>query len=287
MAIETYRATRGAAAVAAARAAELAPAPSGYTIEVRFIGGLTDRQKDAFKGAADRWTRAIIGDLPDVLDDDGQLINNLVILAQGAPIDGVGRILGQAGPSILRPANAGPAAFLPAKGEMTFDTADLANMEANGTLDDVIAHEMGHVIGIGTIWHLKKLLRGAGTARPTFVGVNAMREYGTLKGTKPTRVPVEDEGGSGTRDSHWDDDKFVNELMTGFVNPSSNPLSRMTIASLQDMGYTVDLSAAEPYTLPNGVATATAIRRGAVHVAGEETVVLRRIPIVLPEENLV
>ena len=75
--------------------------------------------------------------------------------------------------------------------------------------------------------------------------------------------------------------------MTGFVNPSSNPLSRMTIASLQDMGYTVDFSAAEPYTLPNGAATTAAIRRGAVHVAGEETVVLRRIPIVLPEENLV
>src|SRR5215211_338931 len=138
MPIETYRARKGAAAVAAAGPT---PAPSGYTIEVRFLGGLTQRQKDAFKGAADRWTRAITGDLPDVLDDNGQLINNLVILAQGAPIDGVGSILGQAGPSILRPANAGPAAFLPAKGEMTFDTADLANMEANGTLDDVIAHE--------------------------------------------------------------------------------------------------------------------------------------------------
>ena len=35
---------------------------------------------------------------------------------------------------------------------MSFDTADLAQMAADGTLVDVITHEMGHVIGIGTIW---------------------------------------------------------------------------------------------------------------------------------------
>src|SRR5215210_2428054 len=180
MAIETYRARRGAAAAVTAGPA---PAPSGYTIEVRFMGGLNDTQKSAFKKAADRWTRAITGDLPDVLDDNGQLINNLVILAQGAPIDGVGSILGQAGPSILRPANAGAAAFLPAKGEMTFDTDDLANMEANGTLDDVIAHEMGHCVGVGErVWRLKRVLKHAGASNPTFVGANAEREFGALKG---------------------------------------------------------------------------------------------------------
>jgi len=284
MPIETYRARKGAAAIDATGAV---PAPSGYTIEVRFMGGLTQRQKDAFKGAADRWTRAITGDLPDVLDDNGQLINNLVILAQGAPIDGVGSILGQAGPSILRPANAGQAAFLPAKGEMTFDTADLANMEANGTLDDVITHEMGHVIGIGTIWDLKKLLQNAGTSNPTFVGTNAQREFGALRGAEPQPVPVESHGGLGTRDSHWSDSLFGNELMTGFVSSPPNPLSRMTIASLQDMGYTVDLNTAEAYALPTNAAAAVANGGNVVHLASEKTMVLRRIPIVLPDEALV
>jgi len=286
MAIETYHARNGAAV---AGTAGLAPARSGYTIEVRFMGGLTDRQKSAFKKAADRWTRAITGDLPDVLDDNGQLINNLVILAQGAPIDGVGKILGQAGPSILRPANAGPAAFLPAKGEMTFDTDDLANMEANGTLDDVITHEMGHVagFGIGMVWNRKRLLKHAGTSNPTFVGANAEREFGALKGTGPKPVPVESHGGPGTRDSHWSDSVFGNELMTGFVSGPPNPLSRMTIASMQDLGYTVDLGAAEPYTLPTSAAAAVARGANVIHLVGEETMVLRRIPIVLPDEALV
>jgi hypothetical protein len=283
MAVETYRASKGVEVPAAGMAAGAA-AISGYTIEVRFLGGLTEGQKAAFKAAADRWTRAIIGDLPDILDDNGSLINNLVILAQGSPIDRVGNILGQAGPSLLRPRSAGAAAFLPAKGEMTFDTADLANMEANGTLNDVITHEMGHVIGIGTVWDRKGLLKGAGTTKPTFVGPNAMREFGVLKGIGPTSVLVEQNGGSGTRDSHWDDETFRNELMTGFVNPTNNPLSKMTIASLEDMGYQVDLAAAEPYSLPGPSAVAGA---GAIELAGEKTVVLPRIPIVLPDDHLV
>src|SRR6185312_5784090 len=104
----------GGAAVAEREAA----GPSPYTIEVRFLGGLTQRQIDAFKAAADRWSRVIVGDLPSVTAD-GELIDDLLILAEGANIDGPGHILGQAGPTRLRPSTAGPSAFLPAKGRMT------------------------------------------------------------------------------------------------------------------------------------------------------------------------
>lgn len=286
MPVEVYVATKGAA-MAPVGAAPGAPAAAGYTIEIRFLGGLTDRQKSAFKKAANRWTKAIIGDLPDVLDENGRLINNLVVLAQGAPIDGVGSVLGQAGPSLLRPAKAGRAAFLPAKGEMTFDSADLASMETNGTLDDVIAHEMGHVIGVGTIWQQKGFLRGAGGATPTFIGPLAQLEFGKLKGGGPTPVPVENHGGPGTRDSHWSDGLFGNELMTGFVAGPPNPLSRMTIASLSDLGYTVDFNAAETYTLPHGAIAVAAGSAGTTHLAGPATTMLGRIPIILPDDHLV
>ena len=114
MAVELYRARRGAEIPHAAAAV-----PGGYTIEVVFLGdGLTVGQKAAFKRAADRWTHAIIGDLPDVVVG-GETINNLRITAQGTEIDGVGNILGQAGPNRLRPKNAGNAAFLPATGSST------------------------------------------------------------------------------------------------------------------------------------------------------------------------
>ena len=141
---------------------------------------------------------------------------------------------------------------------MSFDTADLAQMQANGTLVDVITHEMGHVIGIGTIWKDKGLLAGAGSTDPTFTGANAKREYGILRGTGATVVPVENIGGPGTRDSHWRESVFRNELMSGFIAAPNNPISKMTVASLKDLGYVVNLNAAEPYALPNLMALAEA-----------------------------
>ena len=182
---ESYTAHSSVKAGASARAIL-----SAYKIEVRFLGGLTTAQKNAFKSAADRWTKVIVGDVPSVLAD-GEMIDDLLILAQGVNIDGPGQILGQAGPTHLRPASAGVNAFLPAKGIMSFDTADLAQMQSNGTLLDVITHEMGHVVGIGTIWTNKGLLVGGTTLNPTFKGTNAKTEYGILKSTGPVAVPVE------------------------------------------------------------------------------------------------
>ena len=242
--VETYIAHASVRAGASAAAVQ-----SAYKIEVRFLGGLTSAQKNAFKKAADRWSKVIIGDVPSVLVGR-EVVDDLLIEAQGVSIDGPGQILGQAGPTNLRPASAGASAFLPAKGIMQFDSADLAAMQADGTLLDVITHEMGHVIGIGTIWDRKRLLAGAGTANPRFTGANAKREYGKLKGTGPTAVPVENGGGPGTRDSHWRESVFKNELMSGFIAAPNNPISRLTVASLKDLGYAVDMNAADPTRCP-------------------------------------
>jgi hypothetical protein len=262
-------------------------AKSPFTIKVKFLGGLTPAQKAAFKKAADRWSKVIVGDLPPVIVD-GEKIDDVLILAEGTPIDGEGGILGQAGPTHLRPASAGKAAFLPAKGHMQFDTADLRKMEQDGTLDDVITHEMGHVLGIGTIWTHKELLKGARTSNPTFHGKSAMAAYAALRGVAtPVAVPVESTGGAGTRDSHWRETIFRNELMSGFIAAANNPLSKVTVASLEDLGYVVDLAAAEPFALPNLIALAeSGLLQG--HAAGphEHGVVFPRVPTVLPDDSL-
>lgn len=41
--------------------------------------------------------------------------------------------------------------------------------------------------------------------------------------------------------------------MTGFLNPALNPISRLTIASLEDLGYVVNYAAADPYVLPTAL----------------------------------
>jgi subtilisin-like proprotein convertase family protein len=221
---------------------------SQYNVDIRFLGGLTGSQQDAFAIAAKRWSSIIIGDVPDA-NLQGQVIDDIRIDAKGAVIDGVGGILGQAGPTWIR-----SGSYFPIAGVMTFDQDDLKKLEDDGLLLSVILHEMAHVIGYGTIWSYKGLLQGAGSIDPTFSGANAMREFGTLLGSgTPSAVPVANTGGPGTRDSHWRETVFGNELMTGFINQGVNPLSRLTIASLADLGYQVNLQAADPYALPTSI----------------------------------
>src|SRR4029450_13991170 len=91
----------------AVRAREVAGTDSPFTIEVRFLGGLTQTQQAAFAAAADRWATVIVGDLPEVtlnieaLRIDGLTevtIDDVLIFAKGDTINGVGQILGQASP---------------------------------------------------------------------------------------------------------------------------------------------------------------------------------------------
>lgn len=261
----------------AARARAVAATESPFTLEVRFLGGLSDAQRDAFAAAADRWATVIVGDLPDATVD-GEVVDDVRIDASGIDIDGPGAVLGQAGPTVLRAASAGAAAGLPVTGVMELDSADLAELERAGTLRDVITHEMGHVLGFGTIWSRKSVLRGAGTADPAFTGAGALAEYRLLgPGARSSGVPVENSGGAGTRDGHWRESVFGDELMTGYLGEAGNPLSRLTVASFGDLGYQVDLDAAERYALPT---LAAARRRGV-----ERHTLLRttspRTPIVL------
>lgn len=273
--------------VAHASVAATAPAArirSAFKIEVRFVAGLNDVQMNAFKSAADRWSRVIVGDLPSVQVEDEE-IDDVLIMAAGRAIDGPDGILGQSGPTVLRPKAAGPYAYLPAKGEMIFDAGDLEAMEQNGSLTDVITHEMGHVLGIGTIWARKRLLVGATSDAPTFRGKQAKIEYGKLLNSAPRAVPVENIGGKGTRNSHWRESVFGPELMSGFVASGHNPLSALTVASLADLGYAVDIAQAEAYALPaiprrRPASTSTARRLHLHHY-------LQTSPVVLPDDALI
>ncbi|WP_068848594.1 right-handed parallel beta-helix repeat-containing protein [Planctopirus hydrillae] len=216
---------------------------SQFNIEVVLLGGLTPSQQAIFAQASARWSQLITGDLADVDLGGGDIIDDLRISAEGVAIDGAGGILGQAGPTGIR-----AGSNLPYNGIMRFDSADLASLEASGQLYDVILHEMGHVLGIGTVWNLQGLLQGAGTADPRFTGAQATAEYNARFANVETGVPVENTGGPGTRDSHWRESIYDNELMTGFLNPGvDNPISRTTTASLADQGYVVNINASDPY----------------------------------------
>jgi predicted Zn-dependent protease len=217
-----------------------------FDIEVRFLGGLTGSQRDAFTEAAERWEEVITGDLPDMLVGD-ETVDDLLILASGDKLDGPDGFVGVGKPTVGRPEGLGEASGLPAVGEMVLDTADLARLEEEG-LVDTVTHEMGHVLGVGTLWAERGLVEGQGTQTPLYVGPAGEAEYGRLLGLdEPAAAPLESGGGPLTREIHWSEAVLENELMTGVLAAGPNPLSQLTAASLDDLGYAVDYEGAEAF----------------------------------------
>ena len=246
-----------------------------YNIDLRVFGpAMPPVAEGLFRAAAARINAAVIGDLRDVAPfipaanlESGcgvtglptafsETVDDVIIYASVANIDGPGRILASAFPCGIRGADAANRqTFL---GVMRFDAADIETMITLGVLGDVIQHEMLHVVGIGTLWNIYGVLAGAGTSQTRFTGTLGVGGCIAMGGTSvcPGSIPVENSGGGGTADAHWRESVFANELMTGFINtpqstiPSPNPFSVMSIQSLGDVGYTVNPMAADPYVIP-------------------------------------
>lgn len=235
---------------------------------------LAPHVQTAFDTALAVWERMITGGLPivsnfsDNANDCGagfpavsnQTITDVLIQIRVDSIDGPGKILGRSGPCFLRNSPDNRTVL----GTMTLDSADLNHLDSLGRLADVITHEMGHVFGFGTLWGPKyfsclndSALVGTTPEPDTYYGcARARAVFDSIGGTTYTggnKVPVENCNGisgcgAGTWNSHWRESVFFNELMTGYLQGgTANPLSVLTLAAMQDMGYTVDFSAAQPY----------------------------------------
>jgi hypothetical protein len=238
---------------------------SGYDITVRYLGDYTNPQLLAFAEAELRWESLVTGDLPDVAanlqpNTCGQNpaasgpFDDLTIFVTIEPIDGPFGVLGQAGPCFVR-----VPGDLTVIGRMQFDVEDMELLEAEGSLQAVILHEMGHVLGFGTLWgptFADLLVDPADPDTPAledphFIGAQALAAFDAAGGTgyAGAKVPVMDLGGEGTINSHWRDEVFDPELMTGFLGDGFSPLSVISVRSLQDLGYTVSVAGADPFTL--------------------------------------
>lgn len=250
-----------------------------YDVDIRFFGDGFDLDSiNAFLRAAEKWESVITADLEDrsgLNTDAGDCsgpsfpnepglvnasVDDLLIYAGVSAIDGDFGVVGSAGPCIVRPGGSTDA-LLPVYGTAFFDSADVQRLQTQGRLDAVILHEMGHVIGIGTVWDNFDLvdyapdtdpcrLTGSFTTAPNYTGPAGIAAYDALIAGTPASVPVEDEGGAGTQCGHWDEEVFDDELMTGTLDNAGDPLSALTGESLIDLGYATDPSAYEAYSIP-------------------------------------
>jgi hypothetical protein len=269
-----------------------------FTIQLQYYGKYspTAAESAAFNHAVTRWQQMVyrhFGPPETVTDSAGdcgagepaltnRTITDVLIFASFDSIDGPNKTLAEASPCFVT-TGTGPGSGLTVVGTMLFDTADVGSLIAAGQLDAVVLHEMGHVLGFGTLWDLIDY-------SPPFPPVNCLQlpsnvpsplldtyfscsggtayaeaEFDSVGGTTYTgagqpygghKVPVENCAnypytyptcGQGTVDSHWRTSVFGNELMVGFL-PSAPALSVVTLGSLQDLGYTVNYAAADRYT---------------------------------------
>ena len=250
---------------------------TNYTIVVRFFGtAMTPAQQALFTNAAARIAGFVTGDIIDANAQNidlaqcnitgqpplNEVIDDVVIYASIRDIDGPGKILAQAGPCLGRPGGT-TNQFMPAVGAMQFDAADIDMLAGAGSLQEVITHEMLHVLGFGVLWDdppNRAFLTGRDTPDPRFMGPQARQGCVSVSGTVScaTSVPVEANGGAGTANSHWRESTFDTELMTGFIDASPNLLSLVTIGSMADLGYTVNNADFDSYTIPGGLLRADA-----------------------------
>ncbi len=252
-----------------------------FDIELVFLSDrFTEKQKRTIRYAARRWMSIIREDLPDYTFTQGwsgTCGDHSYRIPSGERIDDLRiyitsfyddpDLAGWGGPDILRDTSS-----LTVVGCMAFNL----NLYSF-SLMNVGLHEIGHVLGFGTIWDdlgfLRNPSRGGNEGADThFNGPLAMAAFDAAGGSSYTgrKVPVRNDGKPRSGDSHWRFSVFGDELMAAGDADVESPLfseehykindaiSAITIQSLADLGYSVDVTQAVPYTLPSAAAKASA-----------------------------
>ena len=115
--------------------------PEGFNIELVFQDTVTQAQEALFRYAAGRWMSVFTAGLPDQETSSGEQVDDLRI---NVYVENIDTFLGQGWQNELR-----ETSLLPITGGLTID---LPHLEKTKAVLPTILHEMGHVLGIGTLW---------------------------------------------------------------------------------------------------------------------------------------
>lgn len=258
-------------------------AAESFDMDLVFVNRLTASQENIVRAAAKQWESVIVRGAEDVNFRTNTVprgfcfagspsinteVDDLMILVAASNVDGEGGTVVQSGPCVSRAIQFAGSGLIYQEvtvGSIVLDREDVRALEADGMLQAAIEHQIAHVLGFGftRLWGLDGLFRsvaGADSAPDQyFRGPLAIAAFDAAGGSRYTgggKVPVENVGpGVG---EHWRASVLGDELMTYVLTGGSPPLSLITIESIADLGYGVDLTQADRYTLPEAGASRVA-----------------------------
>ena len=218
---------------------------------------------DAFETAVERWEEVITGDLFYAFVNGFGYVDDILIDVTFDDIDleyeGVSQTI-IAISSVLdqRPADAAIGGLLPTHSRVVLNTEEADRVRLN--LDELAANTIGRALGFGSLWEDFGLVQQIeGTA--VYTGLNVLRELDELSGNLNRANILEDGSDGALAAEYWDEGIFDAELMTPRIefrgagspprppNIPDNPLSSLTIAAMQDLGYTVNFDAADSFNI--------------------------------------
>jgi hypothetical protein len=226
-----------------------------YDIELRYAAEFTTSQKQAIEAAVARWETLITGDLAShqvvLLEGEcpatDEWVDDLLLYVTVVSDRPDTQATGE--PCLFRNKAGQAGDSLPSVGIIKFDDADLAGVEAAGNLELLVVHQIAHALGFASIlWDQYGLRLGKGTSDPLFVGSAAIAKFNAAGGSEYLGDPVPLENTGLGADDHWRAAVFGCELLSQWCEVT--PVSAITLGSLEDLGYQVDYSAADDFTLP-------------------------------------
>ena len=253
-----------------------------FNIELVILGDFAEEHKALFQQAARHWETIITEGLADVnfsanphnffslqgetivVDD---MVDDLRIFVEGGDLSDRGTIVGLAGPFYVRSGN---PTGLPAVGNIVIDPDFIDRLQAREPLwqeerllRNLMLHETAHALGFGTLWPNRDLIHDhLGDAY--FSGELAIQAFNVAGGEnyRGNKVPVEFSSETCGAGAHWREGVFQGvhrQFGVEVMEPAmhrEHVLSAITIQSLADLGYVVDVSRADSYRLPASISTA-------------------------------
>ena len=213
----------------------------------------TAAKKALFDAAEERWESIIKNSLPDY-SVSGEVVNDLRIEVE------LGSLFTGAASASVR--NRRLETRLPAVSRIKIDETYYNNSLSDDLFKSIILHEMAHALGFSAnavVW--RHYLRdrsdydqiGDEIPASHFLGLLAISAFNAAGGADyaGAKVPVEDGSTRLTSASdrhHWRESVLRDELMTPIAE--SALISAITIQAMADIGYVVDVTQADTYTLP-------------------------------------